>query len=118
MTTPQFKGSMPALVTPFKGDEVDYGALEALVEWHIEEGSHGIVPVGTTGESPTLSHREHEAVIEAVVGTVAGRVPVIAGAGSNNTVEGIRLLKHAASVGADGALVVTPYFGPLGWRHA
>ncbi|MEL7344195.1 MAG: 4-hydroxy-tetrahydrodipicolinate synthase [Pseudomonadota bacterium] len=110
MTTPRFKGSMPALVTPFKGDAVDYEALEALVEWHIDQGSHGIVPVGTTGESPTLSHAEHERVIEAVVKTVAGRVPVIAGAGSNNTVEGMRLIEHAASVGADGALVVTPYY--------
>lgn len=110
MTTPMFKGSMPALVTPFKGDAVDYGALEQLVEWHISEGSHGIVPVGTTGESPTLSHAEHEKVIEVVVRTVGGRIPVIAGAGSNNTVEGVRFMKHAAAVGANGALVVTPYY--------
>ncbi|MFW5654948.1 MAG: 4-hydroxy-tetrahydrodipicolinate synthase [Roseicyclus sp.] len=105
-----FKGSMPALVTPFKGDEVDYDALASLVEWQIAEGSHGLVPVGTTGESPTLSHEEHEGVIEAVVAAAAGRVPVIAGAGSNNTVEAIRFVEHAKAVGADAALVVTPYY--------
>ena len=80
-----FKGSMPALVTPFRDGAVDLDCLQALVEWHIEEGSHGLVPVGTTGESPTLSHDEHEQVIEAVVKAAAGRIPVIAGAGSNNT---------------------------------
>jgi 4-hydroxy-tetrahydrodipicolinate synthase len=101
---------MPALVTPFKAGAVDFGTLKALVEWHIAEGSHGIVPVGTTGESPTLSHEEHEAVIEAVVRAAAGRVPVIAGAGSNNTIEGVRLIRFAEKVGADGALVVTPYY--------
>ena len=85
-----FKGSMPALVTPFAQGAVDFGALKSLVEWQIAEGSHGLVPVGTTGESPTLTHDEHEKVIEAVVATAAGRVPVIAGAGSNNTVEAIR----------------------------
>jgi 4-hydroxy-tetrahydrodipicolinate synthase len=105
-----FKGSMPALVTPFRGDEVDYEALSALVEWQIAEGAHGLVPVGTTGESPTLSHEEHEGVIEAVVAAAAGRVPVIAGAGSNNTVEAIRFVEHAKAVGADAALVVTPYY--------
>lgn len=105
-----FKGSMPALVTPMKDGAVDFDALEALVEWQIEQGSHGLVPVGTTGESPTLSHAEHEAVVEAVVKAAAGRVPVIAGAGSNNTAEGIGLIQHAARVGADGALVVTPYY--------
>jgi len=104
------KGSMPALVTPFTNGEVDFDTLKSLVEWHIEEGSSAIVPVGTTGESPTLSHSEHEAVIEAVVSAVNGRVPVIAGAGSNNTVEGIRFMEHAKSVGADYALVVTPYY--------
>ncbi len=104
------KGSMPALVTPFTNGEVDFDTLKSLVEWHIEEGSSAIVPVGTTGESPTLSHEEHEAVIEAVVAAVNGRVPVIAGAGSNNTVEGIRFMEHAKSVGADYALVVTPYY--------
>jgi 4-hydroxy-tetrahydrodipicolinate synthase len=105
-----FKGSMPALVTPFSNGVVDYDALKSLVEWHIAEGSHGIVPVGTTGESPTLSHEEHEKVVEVVVETAAGRVPVIAGAGSNNTVEAIRFVEHAKAVGADGALVVTPYY--------
>ena len=105
-----FKGSMPALVTPFRNGAVDFDALKILVEWHIAEGSHGIVPVGTTGESPTLSHEEHGAVIEAVVKAAAGRIPVIAGAGSNNTTEGIDLIRHAEKVGADAALVVTPYY--------
>ncbi|WP_417250462.1 4-hydroxy-tetrahydrodipicolinate synthase [Celeribacter sp.] len=104
------KGSLPALVTPFKNGELDLDALKHLVEWHIEQGSSGLVPVGTTGESPTLSHAEHEKVVEVVVETAAGRIPVIAGAGSNNTAEGIRLVRHAAKVGADAALVVTPYY--------
>jgi 4-hydroxy-tetrahydrodipicolinate synthase len=104
------KGSLPALVTPFKNGNVDMDALKKLVEWQIAEGSHGLVPVGTTGESPTLSHEEHEAVVEAVVKFAAGRVPVVAGTGSNNTVEGIRLIRHAEKVGADAALVVTPYY--------
>lgn len=105
-----FKGSMPALITPFLNGKVDEDALKALVEWHIAEGSHGLVPVGTTGESPTLTHDEHERVIEVVVQTVAGRVPVIAGAGSNNTVEAIRFVQFAQKVGANAALVVTPYY--------
>lgn len=105
-----FKGSLPALVTPFKNGAVDFDTLHALVDWHIKQGSNGLVPVGTTGESPTLSHDEHEAVIKAVVKSAAGRVPVIAGAGSNNTAEGIGLIRHAAAVGADAALVVTPYY--------
>ncbi|QOL81764.1 4-hydroxy-tetrahydrodipicolinate synthase [Pseudooceanicola spongiae] len=105
-----FKGSIPALVTPFKDGELDLATLKTLVDWHIEQGSTGIVPVGTTGESPTLSLREHEIVVEEVVKYVAGRVPVIAGAGANNTAEGIRLITHAAEVGADAALVVTPYY--------
>lgn len=105
-----FKGSIPALVTPFKNGAVDFDALKKLVDWHIAEGSSGIVPVGTTGESPTLSHEEHEAVVEAVVQYAAGRVPVMAGAGSNNTAEGIRLIRHAEKVGATAALVVTPYY--------
>ncbi|PTQ74819.1 4-hydroxy-tetrahydrodipicolinate synthase [Celeribacter persicus] len=105
-----FKGSIPALVTPFKNGELDVDTLKRLVEWHIEQGSSGLVPVGTTGESPTLSHAEHQQVIEIVVETAAGRVPVIAGAGSNNTAEGLNLIKHAAKVGADAALVVTPYY--------
>lgn len=104
------QGSIPALVTPFKNGELDLDTLKKLVDWQIESGSTGLVPVGTTGESPTLSHEEHEAVIEAVVKFAAGRVPVIAGAGSNNTVEGIRLIQHAERVGADAALVVTPYY--------
>ena len=104
------KGSLPALVTPFRNGEVDLDTLRKLVEWHIGEGSNGLVPVGTTGESPTLTHREHEIVVEEVVKAAAGRVPVIAGAGSNNTVEAIRLMRHAEAVGADAALVVTPYY--------
>lgn len=104
------KGSIPALVTPFKHGSVDLDALKQLVEWHIAEGSHGLVPVGTTGESPTLSHAEHELVVEEVVKAVAGRIPVVAGAGSNNTAETIRLMQHAHRVGADAALVVTPYY--------
>jgi 4-hydroxy-tetrahydrodipicolinate synthase len=104
------KGSIPALVTPFKNGAVDLDTLKKLVDWHVAEGSSGLVPVGTTGESPTLSHEEHEAVVEATVKFSAGRVPVIAGAGSNNTVEGIRLIQHAERVGANAALVVTPYY--------
>ncbi|MEC7964695.1 MAG: 4-hydroxy-tetrahydrodipicolinate synthase [Pseudomonadota bacterium] len=105
-----FKGSFPALVTPFKNGELDLETLKKLIEWHIGEGTNGFVPVGTTGESPTLTHEEHETVIEEVVKAAAGRVPVIAGAGSNNTLEGIRFMQHAEKVGADAALVVTPYY--------
>ena len=105
-----FKGSLPALITPFLNGEVDKPALRALVDWHIAEGSHGLVAVGTTGESPTLSHAEHREVVEIVVEQAAGRVPVIAGAGSNNTAESIELIQHSAEVGADAALVVTPYY--------
>ncbi|MFD2172721.1 4-hydroxy-tetrahydrodipicolinate synthase [Rhodobacter lacus] len=105
-----FKGSFPALVTPFTNGAVDWATLKKLVEWHIAEGSTGIVPVGTTGESPTLSHEEHNEVVRVVVETAAGRVPVIAGAGSNATAEGIELIRHAAENGADAALVVTPYY--------
>ena len=105
-----FKGSMPALVTPFQNGALDLDALKRLVEWHIDEGSSALVPVGTTGESPTLTHDEHEAVIADVVKAAAGRVPVIAGAGSNNTVETIRFVEFAQKVGADAALVVTPYY--------
>ncbi|MCC6008744.1 MAG: 4-hydroxy-tetrahydrodipicolinate synthase [Rhodobacteraceae bacterium] len=105
-----FSGSIPALVTPFRDGALDIPALEALVEWQIAEGSSALVPVGTTGESPTLTHEEHEKVIEVVVAAAAGRVPVIAGAGSNNTVEAIRFMRHAESVGAAAALVVTPYY--------
>ncbi len=105
-----FKGSIPALVTPFKDGAVDYDTLKRLVDWHVDQGSGGLVPVGTTGESPTLSHAEHEKVVETVVKTAAGRVPVIAGAGSNNTEEAVRFMQHAKSVGADAGLVVTPYY--------
>ena len=104
------KGSIPALVTPFENGALDLDTLKSLVEWHIDQGSTGLVPVGTTGESPTLSHEEHETVVEEVVRAARGRVPVIAGAGSNNTVEGIRLIRHAERVGADAALAVTPYY--------
>ena len=104
------KGSLPALVTPFKNGELDLVTLKKLVEWHVAEGSTGLVPVGTTGESPTLSHDEHQRVIEVVVQTAAGRVPVVAGAGSNNTREGISLIQFAERVGAQAALVVTPYY--------
>lgn len=106
-----FKGSLPALITPLREDgEIDWLTLEKLVEWHIAQGSDGLVPVGTTGESPTLSHAEHQAVVEAVVRHAAGRIPVIAGAGSNNTREAIGLAQHACKVGADGLLIVTPYY--------
>ena len=105
-----FKGSMPALVTPFKDGAVDFDTLKRLVDWHVDQGSHGLVPVGTTGESPTLTHAEHEAVVDTVVKAAAGRIPVIAGAGSNNTAEALRFVRHAEKVGAAGALVVTPYY--------
>lgn len=105
-----FKGSYVALVTPFKDGAPDLDTLKKLVDWHVGEGTHGLVPVGTTGESPTLSHAEHGQVIEEVVRAAAGRIPVIAGAGSNNTAEGIDLIRHAERAGADGALVVTPYY--------
>jgi len=106
-----FKGSMPALITPFDANgALDEKAFRALVEWQIAEGSHGLVPVGTTGESPTLSHDEHKRVVEICVEVANKRVPVIAGAGSNNTAESIDLAKHAEQAGADGVLVVTPYY--------
>ncbi|WP_292287133.1 4-hydroxy-tetrahydrodipicolinate synthase [Marivita sp.] len=105
-----FKGSMPALVTPFKNGAVDFDTLKRLVDWHVDQGSHGLVPVGTTGESPTLSHTEHETVVSHVVDAADGRIPVIAGAGSNNTDEAIRFLQHAQKAGAQAGLVVTPYY--------
>jgi len=106
-----FKGSMPALVTPFdENGGFDEKAFREFVEWQIAEGSHGLVPVGTTGESPTLSHDEHKRVVEVCIDVAAGRVPVIAGAGSNNTTEAIDLAKHAEQAGADAVLVVTPYY--------
>ncbi len=105
-----FKGSIVALVTPFTEHGVDERKLAELVEFQIKNGTQGIVPCGTTGESPTLSHEEHDRVIEIVVDTVNGRIPVIAGTGSNSTVEAVRLTKHAEDAGADAALVVTPYY--------
>ena len=105
-----FKGSIVALVTPFKGNEIDENALRDLVDWHISNGTDGIVPVGTTGESPTLNHEEHERVIEIVIDQCKKRIPIIAGTGSNSTTEAINLLKHAENAGADAALVVTPYY--------
>ncbi len=105
-----FKGSLPALVTPFANGQVDVDALKKLVNFHVEQGSNGLVPVGTTGESPTLTHAEHDLVVETVVTEAAGRIPVIAGAGSNNTAETVRLVKAAKKAGADAALVVTPYY--------
>ncbi len=105
-----FKGSLPALVTPFNNGQVDVAALKKLVNWHVEQGSNGLVPVGTTGESPTLTHEEHDLVVETVVNEAAGRIPVIAGAGSNNTAETVRLVQAAKAAGADAALVVTPYY--------
>ncbi len=106
-----FKGSFPALVTPFDDSgALDESAFTAFVEWQISEGSHGLVPVGTTGESPTLSHDEHKRVVELCVQTANKRVPVIAGAGSNNTEEAIDLAQHAEQAGADAVLVVTPYY--------
>ena len=104
------RGSLVALVTPFKNGQVDLHTLKKLVNWHIEQGTHGLVPVGTTGESPTLTHEEHEMVVTETVKAAAGRVPVVAGAGSNNTAEALRYMKHAKSVGANAALVVTPYY--------
>jgi len=105
-----FKGSIPALITPFKNGEIDWPAFENLVEWQIAEGSHGLVPCGTTGESPTLSHDEHMAIIKRCVAIVKKRIPVIAGTGSNATQEAIELTAHAKDVGADAALVITPYY--------
>lgn len=106
-----FKGSLPAMITPFDPDgELDLDTLKKFVEWQIEQGSHGLVPCGTTGESPTLSHDEHRRVVEEVIRIADGRVPVIAGAGSNSTREAIGLVQFAESVGAKGALVVTPYY--------
>ncbi len=105
-----FRGSITALITPFKDGGVDEAALRKLVDWQIAEGTHGLVPVGTTGESPTLSHDEHERVVEIVVDAGANRVPIIAGAGSNSTAEAIAFTQHAERAGADGVLHVTPYY--------
>jgi 4-hydroxy-tetrahydrodipicolinate synthase len=105
-----FRGSFVALVTPFRNGAIDEESLQSLVEWHIEQGTHGLVPVGTTGESPTLSHAEHGRVVELVIEAAAGRLPVVAGAGSNATAEAIELGLHAKRAGADAILVVTPYY--------
>ena len=106
----ELQGSFVAVVTPFANGEVDYEALDRLVEYHIENGTDGIVPCGTTGESPTLSHEEHEQVIERVIKQANGRVPVIAGTGSNNTAEAVRLTRFAEKAGADAALLISPYY--------
>jgi 4-hydroxy-tetrahydrodipicolinate synthase len=105
-----FSGSMVALVTPFRDGKVDWPSLEALVEFHITNGTNGIVPCGTTGESATLSHQEHDDVIKAVIKAVNKRVPVIAGTGSNSTDEAVRLTREAEKSGADGALMISPYY--------
>jgi len=107
---PLFQGSITALITPFKDGKVDDKAFQKLVEWQIDQGTHGLVPCGTTGESPTLSHDEHKHVVELCIEAAAGRVPVIAGTGSNSTEEAIELTLHAKDAGADAALVVTPYY--------
>ncbi len=106
----RFRGSFTALITPFKNGGVDEAAFQRLVNWQIEQGTHGLVPVGTTGESPTLSHAEHKRVVELCIETAAGRVPIIAGAGSNSTAEAVELTQHAKQAGADAVLVVTPYY--------
>jgi 4-hydroxy-tetrahydrodipicolinate synthase len=108
--TARFRGSFTALVTPFKNGALDEQAFRELVEWQIVEGTRGLVPVGTTGESPTLSHDEHKKVVEWCIDQARGRVPVIAGAGSNATSEAIELARHAEKAGADAVLVVTPYY--------
>ena len=105
-----FTGSMVALITPFKGGKVDWQSLERLIDFHIQSGTHGIVPCGTTGESATLSHEEHEDVIKAVIKAVKKRLPVIAGTGSNSTEEAVRLTRAAEKSGADGALMISPYY--------
>src|ERR1700753_1295519 len=106
-----FKGSLVALITPMRADgSVDEKAYAEFVDWQIKEGTHGVVPVGTTGESPTLSHAEHRRVVEIAIEVAKGRVPVIAGAGSNSTEEAIDLARHAKQAGADATLVVTPYY--------
>ena len=110
MPMPPFQGSITALITPFKNGAVDAKTFQRLVEWQIDQGTHGLVPVGTTGESPTLTHEEHTQVIELCIEAAAGRVPVIAGTGSNSTSEAITLTRFAKEAGADGALVVTPYY--------
>lgn len=109
-TVMKFKGSYTALVTPFKNGGIDEDAFQNFVNWQIEQGTHGLVPVGTTGESPTLSHAEHKKVVELCIESADKRVPVIAGAGSNSTAEAVELAQHAMEAGADGILVVMPYY--------
>lgn len=106
----RIKGSIPALVTPFKNGQLDEEAFVKLVKWQVEQGSHGLVPVGTTGESPTLSHDEHHRIVDLCIEAAAGQVPVIAGCGSNNTQEALSLVQHAEAAGADAALIVSPYY--------
>ena len=106
----KFHGSMTALVTPFKDGKIDEPAYRALIDWQIASGAHGLVPVGTTGESPTLTHEEHRSAVDICIDEARGRVPVIAGAGSNNTGEAVALARHAEQSGADAVLVVTPYY--------
>jgi 4-hydroxy-tetrahydrodipicolinate synthase len=106
----KFHGSLTALVTPFKDGKIDEQGFRGLVDWQITSGSHGLVPVGTTGESPTLTHEEHRRVVDICIDEARGRAPVIAGAGSNNTAEAIELARHAEQSGADAVLVVTPYY--------
>jgi 4-hydroxy-tetrahydrodipicolinate synthase len=105
-----FKGSITALITPFRNGSVDEGALRRIVDWQIMEGTHGLVPTGTTGESPTLNFDEHKRVVEITIEAARGRVPVIAGTGSNSTAEAVDLSQHAEKAGADGLLIVTPYY--------
>jgi 4-hydroxy-tetrahydrodipicolinate synthase len=105
-----FKGSLVALITPFRDGKVDEKRFQSLVDWQISEGTHGVVPCGTTGESPTLSHAEHKRVVELCVEVAKGRIPVIAGTGSNSTEEAIDFTRHAKKAGADAALIVTPYY--------
>ena len=105
-----FKGSNVALITPFRNNKLDEGAYISLIHYHLKNGTSGLVPAGTTGESPTLSHSEHQKVIEICIREAKGKIPVIAGTGSNSTEEAVALTKHAEKAGADGALVVTPYY--------
>ncbi len=110
MPMPPFQGSITALITPFKNGALDETAFQRFVEWQVSQGSHGLVPCGTTGESPTLTHDEHKRVVELCIEAAGRRVPVIAGTGSNSTAEAVALTRHAHEAGADGALVVTPYY--------
>ena len=110
MTGSRLRGSLTALVTPFRDGAFDEAAFRKFVRWQIEQGSHGLVPTGTTGESPTLTHAEHDRVVEACIDEAAGKVPVVAGAGSNSTAEAVERSVHAEKAGADALLIVTPYY--------